>query len=304
MKEWIEAMRLRTLPVSVAGVTAGTGCAVYHHGFSLIPMLICLAFAIIAQIASNFANEYYDFKNGLDKKGREGFRRGVTEGDISPSAMRNATFGLLAADIILGCSLIYWGGWWLIPVGAAIAVFALAYSAGPYPLSHHGLGDLAVVIFFGLVPVIFTEYVQTRVFHISSTTLCAALGVGLLAANVLIINNYRDRDDDAAVGKRTTVVIFGKKIMANVYLIDGITGCVLFAMASTYSPSWTAAGWIVIVGWHLLLWQRLKSLQGAMLNNILKFTSILLCIASIYLLVILSVWQEGAYQPDINPYPL
>ncbi|MDE6793292.1 MAG: hypothetical protein K2J48_09430, partial [Muribaculaceae bacterium] len=121
---------------------------------------------------------------------------------------------------------------------------------------------------------------------------------------VLIINNYRDRDDDAAVGKRTTVVIFGKKIMAIVYLIDGITGCVLFAMASTYSPSWTAAGWIVIVGWHLLLWQRLKSLQGAMLNNILKFTSILLCIASIYLLVILSVWQEGAYQPDINPYPL
>ena len=163
MTPWIEAMRLRTLPVSVAGVAAGTGCAIYHHGFAVVPMIICLAFAIIAQIASNFANEYYDFKNGFDRKGREGYRRGVTEGDISPSAMKRATYLLLAIDAVLGCSLIAWGGWWLIAVGVAVAVFAVAYSAGPYPLSHHGLGDVAVVIFFGFVPVIFTEYVQTGV---------------------------------------------------------------------------------------------------------------------------------------------
>ena len=118
-------------------------------------------FAIIAQIASNFANEYYDFKNGFDKKGREGFRRGVTEGDISPAAMKRATYSLLAIDALLGCTLIIWGGWWLVPVGIAIAIFAVAYSAGPYPLSHHGLGDIAVIIFFGFVPVLFTEYVQT-----------------------------------------------------------------------------------------------------------------------------------------------
>lgn len=167
IKAWIEAMRLRTLPVSVAGVLAGTGCAVFKHGFSVVPMLICLVFAVIAQIASNFANEYYDFKNGFDKKGREGYRRGVTEGDISPSAMKRATFGLLFLDALLGCSLIYYGGWWLIAVGVAVAIFAVAYSAGPYPLSHHGLGDVAVVVFFGFVPVIFTEYVQTGVwgFH-------------------------------------------------------------------------------------------------------------------------------------------
>ncbi|MDE6443027.1 MAG: 1,4-dihydroxy-2-naphthoate octaprenyltransferase [Muribaculaceae bacterium] len=296
MKEWLEAMRLRTLPVSVAGVAAGTGCAVYHHGFSLIPMLICLTFAVVAQIVSNFANEYYDFKNGLDRKGREGFRRGVTEGDISPEAMRNATFGLLAADIALGCSLIWWGGWWLIPVGMAIAVFAIAYSAGPYPLSHHGLGDIAVVIFFGLVPVIFTEYVQTGVFHISSTTLCSAFGVGLLAANVLIVNNYRDCDDDAGVGKRTTVVVFGRKAMSRVYLIDGVAACILFAMAGTHAPQWTAAGWLAIVAWHLLLRQKLVALHGAELNRVLKFTSILLCVASLYLLLVLSLWPEGCFE--------
>ena len=87
----------------------------------------------MAQIVSNFANEYFDFRNGLDRKGRDGFRRGVTEGDITPAAMRNATFGLLAATCAVGCSLYLLGGWWLVFVGIAIALFAIAYSAGPYP---------------------------------------------------------------------------------------------------------------------------------------------------------------------------
>ena len=111
IKAWIEAMRLRTLPVSVAGVMAGTACAIYDGGFKTLPFLICLLFAILAQIVSNFANEYFDFKKGLDKKGREGFRRGVTEGDISPKAMLTATLSLLALDCLIGLSLIWWGGW-------------------------------------------------------------------------------------------------------------------------------------------------------------------------------------------------
>lgn len=290
-KPWIEAMRLRTLPVGVAGVVAGTGCAVFHHGFSVAPMLICLAFAIIAQIASNFANEYYDFKNGLDKKGREGFRRGVTEGDISPRAMRNATYSLLIVDSLLGCSLIWWGGWWLIPVGIAIALFALGYSTGPYPLSHHGLGDVAVVIFFGFVSVMFTQYVQTQIFYTDSVTICTSLAVGLLAANVLIVNNYRDYEDDKAVGKRTTVVIFGRKAMSRVYLINGIIAAICLAMATSWSPAWTVAGSISIFWGYLELWKKLKAERGAALNNVLKFTAILLLSASIYILTVLSIWQ-------------
>lgn len=160
MKEWIEAMRLRTLPVSISGVLAGIACAIMQGCFSLVPALLCLFFAILAQIASNFGNEYYDYKNGLDKKGREGFRRGVTEGDITPKAMRNATFGTLAAAAATGCLMLFYGEWWLIPVGIGIVLFALAYSAGPYPLSHHGLGDVAVVAFFGVVPVTFTCLLQ------------------------------------------------------------------------------------------------------------------------------------------------
>ena len=110
----------------------------------------------------------------------------------------------------------------LVFVGAAVALFALGYSAGPYPLSHHGLGDVAVIIFFGIVPVTFTCYIQTGSFNNLYITLPTSLAVGLLAANVLVVNNYRDMDDDKAVNKRTTVVIFGRRVMNWCYLLWGI----------------------------------------------------------------------------------
>lgn len=279
MKAWIEAMRLRTLPVSVAGVIAGTGCAAYYGGFRALPALICLLFAIIAQIASNFANEYYDFANGLDRKGREGFRRGVTEGDITPGAMKRATYGLLALDALIGCTLIFWGGWWLIAVGVAIAVFAVAYSAGPWPLSHHGLGDVAVVLFFGIVPVTLTAWLQTGSWEILPLALPLSVGTGLLAANVLIVNNYRDADDDRAVGKHTTVVLLGRRVMLSVYMTAGVVGTflpfpVLMADESLSPlfillPVWGACG-------YLWLGYRISHERGVLLNGELKRTSMLM----------------------------
>ena len=289
MNPWIEAMRLRTLPVSIAGVLAGTACAINAGGFSVWPFLICLFFALTAQIASNFANEYYDFKKGIDKKGREGFRRGVTEGDISPGAMKKATYALLAVDACLGGSLIIWGGWWLVFIGIAVFIFALAYSTGPYPLSHHGLGDVAVVIFFGIVPVVFTEYVQTRIFPTDYMTWFTAVAIGLMAANVLIVNNYRDFEDDREVGKHTTVVIFGRKIMSGVYFSNGMIGVTLLAMASSALPFWVSAGWLSYLVFHVSLWTEMRTRRGAALNPLLKFTSLLLFGVSVYLLIIFSI---------------
>ena len=286
MKEWIEAMRIRTIPVSIAGVVAGTACAIFHHGFSVLPFLICLIFAILAQIASNFANEYYDFKNGLDKKGREGFRRGVTEGDITPESMKKATYITLVLAACIGCSLIIWGGWWLIFVGIFIAIFALAYSTGPFPLSHNGLGEVAVILFFGFVPVIFTQYVQTRIFYMDSTTMFTAGAVGLMAANVLIVNNYRDMEDDKAVGKRTSVVILGRKTMGAIYFYDGILAAVFLAMASSSLPFWVSAGWLSYFAFHAMLWTRLTTKKGKDLNDVLKWTSIILLIVSCYVLTV------------------
>lgn len=273
MKKWIEAMRLRTLPVSVAGVLAGIACAIMQGYFSVVPALLCLFFAILAQIASNFGNEYYDFKNGLDKKGREGFRRGVTEGDISPRTMRNATFGTLAAAAATGCLTLLYGEWWLIPVGICIVLFALAYSAGPYPLSHHGLGDLAVIIFFGMVPVTFTCLLQQGSWDGVEISLPISISVGFLADNVLIVNNYRDMDDDKAVGKRTTAVIFGRRTMGWCYLLSGVTAMAIAATVLWNVSPWSLMAVAVYLLRHISAWRSMVTRNGSALNPVLGRTA-------------------------------
>lgn len=273
IKRWIEAMRLRTLPVSVAGVITGIACALLQGTFNAVPAVLCLLFALLAQIASNFANEYFDFKNGIDRKGRAGFRRGVTEGDIASSLMKKAAYGTLFAAALVGCAMLIYGPWWLLFVGIAIMIFALAYSAGPYPLSHHGLGDVAVVFFFGIVPVTFTCYLQTGSWASLPVVLPASVATGFLAANVLVVNNYRDADDDALVGKRTTVVLFGRKAMSITYLLSG---CV--AMAVMF-PVWTRLALPALLApavylfLHIRTWHSLRRAQGAALNPILGRTA-------------------------------
>lgn len=290
VKAWIEAMRLRTLPVSVAGVTGGLACSLAFGHFRLLPFLICLLFAVLAQIVSNFANEYYDYKKGLDRKGREGFRRGVTEGDIAPAAMKRCTYALLAADCLLGCSLIIWGGWWLLLVGLAIALFAIGYSAGPYPLSHHGLGDLAVIVFFGVVPVMFTTYLLTGSWQGWQLSLLLGVGIGLLAANVLIVNNYRDADDDEAVGKRTTVVIFGRPMMRLIFFLNFTLALLTVAIFSMFfcSRLWIIA-WGVLEILYIFVWNYMGRHHGSELNRTLKQTAQLMLLTCICLLISVSV---------------
>ena len=146
-------MRLRTLPVSVAGVLAACGYAVGDDCFDWLPALLCMLFAVLCQIASNFANEYFDYRAGRDRVGREGPRRGVTEGDIAPKSMLDATLLTLSIAACVGMCLTLWGGLWLIPVGLAVGLGVFAYSAGPWPLSTHCLGEVAVVVLLGIVPV-------------------------------------------------------------------------------------------------------------------------------------------------------
>ena len=272
-KAWVEAMRLRTLPVSVAGVITAAGCAAYVGKFNVWPWLICLFFAVGAQIVSNFANEYFDFKNGLDRKGREGFRRGVTEGDLSPTAMRNATFGLLAVVCLLGCSLIYWGGWELIFIGIAVAAFAIGYSTGPYPLSHHGLGEIAVIVFFGLVPVYFTTYLQTGI-PVPQFALWMGLGMGFMGANVLIVNNRRDMEDDRKVGKKTLAVRFGAKAMARLYLVNGFLALLFFEIATAMKVDyiWQLVP-LIYINQHWIFWQKFKEAEGSEFNQLLGKTA-------------------------------
>ena len=290
IKAWVEAMRMRTLPVSVAGVITAGGCAALYGKFNLLPFAICLVFAVVAQIVSNFANEYFDFRNGLDRKGREGFRRGVTEGDISPRAMKRATFALLLLDCLLGCTLIFWGGWWLIAVGIAIALFAIGYSAGPYPLSHHGLGELAVILFFGIVPVVMTTYLQTGSWEMMPATLPMSVAIGFLGANVLVVNNYRDAGDDAKAGKHTLAVIFGRDAMPALYLANGFIA-VLFIELATMAriPYFWQAGPLIYLNIHYILWQEMRQSSGRELNPILGKTAMLMLGLAVWMTVALAV---------------
>lgn len=284
-------MRLRTLPVSVAGVITGGGVAAYCNSFRWLPFLICMLFAITAQIISNFANEYFDWKNGLDKKGREGFRRGVTEGDITPRAMLIAIVALIIADCALGCSLIIWGGWQLLIPGVAIAIFAIAYSAGPYPLSHHGLGELAVILFFGIVPVTLTAYVQTQSWAMLPVALPLSFAIGFMGANVLIVNNYRDCDADRQVGKHTLAVIFGRDSMPALYLINGFIALLFIELATIARVDYVwQLGALAYINIHYLLYVQIRRSRGAELNPLLGKTAMLMFGVAVWYLLALIRW--------------
>lgn len=272
-------MRLRTLPVSLAGVMMGVAYNVLDGTFKWLPALLCAVFAALAQISSNFANEYYDFRDGLDKAGRVGPRRGVAEGDISPLAMRNATFLILGLACLVGLSLIYWGGWQLLIAGVVIATGAMAYSAGPYPLSRHGLGEIAVIVFFGIVPVNLTYYIQAGAF--TTQVFLASVAMGLMGANLLIVNNYRDREEDESVGKRTLAVIYGCRFVSTLYLLNGLAAVALMCQALAHVQG-IAIGYIVI---HLVLWKFLEHHKGAALNPLLGMTSMLMFLFALAFLI-------------------
>ena len=296
IKIWLECFRLRTLPVSLSGVIIAIGLAKFHHEFRWVPALLCLVFALLAQVVSNMANEYFDYLKGTDKPGRVGPRRGVTEGDIKPTTLRNATFGLLAVTCIVGCCLIPYGGWWLLPVGIVIALAALAYSTGPYPLSYHGLGELTVFIFFGLVPVNLTYYVQALRFD--PIVLLMSITIGLLGVNVLLVNNYRDVDDDLEAGKRTSVVLFGRKPAAFAYLLNGYMGMAVLTafwmlVALTRAlPLWTLLVPVIYLVLHTSTWHKLTHRDGAALNPLLGETARNMLIFTLLLTIILIIYSR------------
>jgi 1,4-dihydroxy-2-naphthoate octaprenyltransferase len=202
-------MRPRTLPAAVAPVIVGSALAWRAGAFSAAASLLCLAFALLVQIGANFANDYYDFVHGADTQERVGPVRAVAAGLVPPAAMKRAMALAFGVAFCTGLALIAWGGWWLVAIGVASIASAVAYTGGPYPLGYHGLGDVFVFLFFGLVAVGATFGVQAG--HLTVAALLAGAAVGALATNILLVNNYRDAATDAKAGKRTVVVRFGKR---------------------------------------------------------------------------------------------
>ena len=282
IKNWISAARPRTLPTSIAPVILATTYSWQDGKADWKVFTICMLFALAAQIASNFANDYFDYKHGSDKPNRVGPRRAVASGDIKPKTMLRATIITLLLASVLGCMLIPIGGWPLIVLGVIIILFALAYSAGPYPLSYHGLGEVTVFIFFGIVPVTATYWLRTQ--SLTYEVLIGAAAMGLLSSNILLVNNYRDYYTDQEDGKRTSVVILGRKFAIVTYLVNGI-----LATAILCTSFIGVAFALLFMLLHLKTWRGLKITEGIALNayigltarNQLLFTIIYLLVAII-----------------------
>ncbi len=207
-KIWLHAARPRTLPAAVAPVLVGSGLAWKDGCFDGRAAGLCLGFSLLIQIGTNFANDYYDFVKGADTAARVGPRRAVAAGLISPGTMRTAMWLVFAVAFLCGMGLIAWGGPWLVAIGVASVLCGIAYTGGPWPLGYLGLGDVFVFVFFGLVAVGATYFVQAG--RVSGDALLAAVPIGLLTANILVVNNYRDVETDRVAGKRTLVVRFGR----------------------------------------------------------------------------------------------
>jgi 1,4-dihydroxy-2-naphthoate octaprenyltransferase len=220
-KAWVIAARPQTLPAAASPVVVGTGLAVHDGVFAILPAIAALVGAALIQIGTNFANDYYDAVQGADTEDREGFTRVTAGGLIAPETVKRAMYLTFAAAIILGTYLVSVGGVPILVIGLLSVASGIAYTGGPYPLGYHGLGDLFVFVFFGLVAVAGTYYVQAAAAladpfplgippeTLPVAALVAALPIAALSTDILVVNNVRDKEEDATTGKRTLAVRFG-----------------------------------------------------------------------------------------------
>ena len=205
---WIAAARLRTLPAAVVPVVVGTAVAYEMGHIAWGPALAALAGSLAIQIGTNFANDVFDAEKGADGPDRIGPVRAVAAGLISAATMKRAMILAFAIATGFGLYLASVGGWPIVAIGLASIASGIAYTGGPWPLGYHGLGDVFVFIFFGLVAVCGTTYVQLAA--VPCLAIWAAVPVGALATAIIVVNNLRDRGTDVRVGKRTLAVRLGR----------------------------------------------------------------------------------------------
>lgn len=204
---WLLAIRPRTLSAALSPVLVGSAVAARAGGFRLGPAAAALTGALLLQIAANLANDVDDFERGADTAARQGPPRVTQSGLLSAGRVRAAEWLAFGLAALVGLYLIAVAGWPIAALGAAAIAAAWAYTGGPWPLGYHGLGDLCVFLFFGVVAVAGTTYVQTGALH--SLALVAAVPVGALITAILVVNNTRDAETDRVAGKRTLAVHFG-----------------------------------------------------------------------------------------------
>ncbi len=271
-KKWWLAIRPRTLPASIAGVVTGIGVAVFEDSFRPGPALAALGVGVLLQIASNLANDVFDYEKGTDTSERLGPTRVTQAGMLSPSQVKTGLAVVVGIAVLLGIYLVFQAGWPVIAIGLAAIISAILYTGGPFPLGYYGLGDLFVFLFFGLAAVCGTYFVQART--VSPAALWMAVPVGLLVVNLLVVNNLRDIPTDKKAGKFTMAIWLGEYYSRVEYVILEIIayGIVLLMVWIGRLPIWALASWFSIP-WAVKTTRIVISQNGKELNPALAGTS-------------------------------
>lgn len=272
LRAWIVAVRPYSFGAATIPVAVASALAFADGSFHWLPALLCWMFALLMQCTANLVNDLFDFLKGADQPDRLGPDRAFAKGFITLPAMKAGIALLTLAACAVGLCLLWYGGWWLIWVGAACVVFAYFYTAGPYPLAYHGLGDAAVVLFFGVVPVGFTYYLLTGTWTWQTTL--AALACGLVIDTMLMVNNFRDREEDARCNKRTIVVYLGAGAGRWGYFLLG-TVATLLCLGFLCAGRWAAA-LLPLIFWVLFFntWRKMVRIDhGEELNVCLAETA-------------------------------
>ena len=272
IKAWILAARPKTLAAAATPVLIGCSLAVADRAFQWIPAILCFLFAFSMQIDANFINDYYDYLKGSDREDRLGPERACVQGWITLPAMKKGMIITTLLSCFWGLLLLRYCGVEMIPVGLLCVLFAFLYTAGPYPLAYHGWGDVLVIVFFGFVPVGCTYYTMAHDWTWNVTIGCAACG--LVSDLLLMLNNYRDREQDTISGKRTIIVRFGEKAGRYAYLSLGIIAAGLCSYYAFHGHPLASLLPLLFLILHFTTWQEMvRIFQGKELNIVLGKTA-------------------------------
>jgi 1,4-dihydroxy-2-naphthoate octaprenyltransferase len=232
--QWLAGARPKTLPAALAPVLVGSGTAAALDGFRLVPALLALVVALALQVAVNYANDYSDGRRGTDDD-RVGPMRLVGSGAAPPGQVLVAAGLAFGVAAVAGLALAAMSSWWLVAVGAVCIAAAWTYTGGPLPYGYRALGEVFVFVFFGPVAVVGTTYAQTRT--VSSLAIVVSVPVGLLIVALLVVNNLRDIEGDALVGKRTLAVLLGARATRLAYVGLFVVAFAVVAAVAIVRPS-------------------------------------------------------------------
>lgn len=251
----------------------GNVLAAYHREFDWLIAIASMLCAVMLQIAVNLANDYFDYKSGVDTDERLGPTRVTQQGLLSPTAVRNAMILCLVIAVAIGQYLIYVGGWPIALLALFAVLGALGYSGGPYPLASHGLGELAAFIYFGLVAVVGSYYIQVGDTSVAAWLLGSALGC--LNAAIMLVNNTRDHATDVKAHKRTLVVRIGVDASTTLYQAMLATPFLLTCLGWLLGllPGTTPAACVIAVPLAIGLGKQFAVTTGAALNPLLGKTA-------------------------------